>query len=415
MKQLRKIFFSGEKLTFEELYRRISLEPFTILFSKSGLGKSSLINAGLIPKIEKEKQFRPIYVRFLPKGSEDLSPVEKTGLRVRAGKESVNTYLDNLIKDEKSLWHDLKECQITSVNKLNSIDENEETNSVLIFDQFEEFFTYSLEDQLEFRKQLSEVLNTPTPQRYWDILGLYSDEDMPFKDDELALLQKNLNLRVLISIREDRLHHLAKMSDYLPTNSSNWYKLGPLDESSAKEAIELPAKIEGRFDSTTFKFSEKALKHILKFLNKGKTKQIESSQLQIICNSIEEKVIDSKIKIIQLEDVNDLDSIIGNYYEQRINAINDIEQRRKAVEIIEDELLFDDDEQQRRLAIFEGKLLQKINKNTIKALVDSHLLRSEPLEGGAFSYELSHDSLMAPILKAKARRKQKELTEKKTS
>jgi uncharacterized protein HemX len=41
-------------------------------------------------------------------------------------------------------------------------------------------------------------------------------------------------------------------------------------------------------------------------------------------------------------------------------------------------------------------------------LVDSHLLRAEPSLRGGYTYELSHDTLVAPILKAKTERMEEE-------
>jgi len=46
-------FFSGRGAEADELLRRILDEPVTVLFGKSGLGKSSLLKAGVFPRLRR--------------------------------------------------------------------------------------------------------------------------------------------------------------------------------------------------------------------------------------------------------------------------------------------------------------------------------------------------------------------------
>lgn len=59
----RGIFF-GRDQDVEELAELISIEQSVVLYSKSGYGKSSLINAGVIPRLEKEDNLIPFSFRF---------------------------------------------------------------------------------------------------------------------------------------------------------------------------------------------------------------------------------------------------------------------------------------------------------------------------------------------------------------
>ncbi len=56
-------FFFGREEEAEELLRLIRLSPLTVLYGKSGLGKSSLLQAGLFPKL-REAYFLPVYIRL---------------------------------------------------------------------------------------------------------------------------------------------------------------------------------------------------------------------------------------------------------------------------------------------------------------------------------------------------------------
>ena len=47
-------FFSGRAAEADDLQRRIVDEPMTVLFGKSGLGKTSLLKAGVFPRLREE-------------------------------------------------------------------------------------------------------------------------------------------------------------------------------------------------------------------------------------------------------------------------------------------------------------------------------------------------------------------------
>ncbi len=57
------IFF-GREHDIESLYRLIRLEPLVVLYAKSGLGKSSLLNAGVVPEVLKDGKYLPVNIRF---------------------------------------------------------------------------------------------------------------------------------------------------------------------------------------------------------------------------------------------------------------------------------------------------------------------------------------------------------------
>ena len=141
------IFFGRQKAT-AELYQLIRQESLVVLYAKSGLGKSSLINAGIIPLARKEKVFRPVPIRFLAFTGKEKTPVETTRERVKMGANAKPSFLSQLIEEDNSLWRILKEQQLSKDKK---------EGLLLIFDQFEELFTYPAEAQLHFRRQLADA------------------------------------------------------------------------------------------------------------------------------------------------------------------------------------------------------------------------------------------------------------------
>ena len=56
-------FFFGRAVETEELFRRVRGETVTLLFGQSGLGKTSLLRAGLAPRL-RAVVFLPVFVRL---------------------------------------------------------------------------------------------------------------------------------------------------------------------------------------------------------------------------------------------------------------------------------------------------------------------------------------------------------------
>jgi formylglycine-generating enzyme required for sulfatase activity len=397
-KQQSPLFFGRDK-DINTLYRLIKLRSVIALYGKSGTGKSSLLNAGIIPKVVEEGRFVPLVVRFKSynkDGEVNIMPFETTQQVIRGGKTSTQTFLDRLIKDEDSLWHDVKE---------HFLRQKGERGLLLIFDQFEELFTYDERAINVFQEQLAEALYTDMPQRYWDALKREQDKgNTPLSSEELQLIQQAPQVKMLISIRADRLHLLSRLDAYLPNILKNNYELSALDEQSATDAIVLPAALpntEQVFSTLPFAFEPKAVDAILDFLTKNNTEKIESTQLQIICNAIHNRVLVDDLRLVKADDMGDLKAIIGNFYKENIEALPHSEQLPARL-LIEDHLIFEEEE--RRLNLYEGKVLQLVSPQTLASLVDNHLLRAEPSMQGGYTYELSHDTLVAPVLQARVKR-----------
>lgn len=386
------IFF-GREAEIDSLRRKIKLVPLTVLYAKSGYGKSSLINAGLLPKLEEESSLEAIRIRFnsWQENQKNTLPLETARAALAATSDS--DQLSSEFGEDKSLWR---------LNKEYYINTKGEGSLFLIFDQFEELFTYPAEAIQQFKEELAEVLFTNAPQRYWDQLETAHEAGNSVLDDEtLRLFQDPPAVRVLMAIRSDRLHLLERLSDYIPNILKNLVELAPLDERQARKAITEPAIIKGDFDSPRYTYEPEALNTIISFLTEDGTEEIETTQLQIICNNLEQKIKQSGAYEIKRKDVDRLDSIIENYYEERISRIKDPKQAYVARKFIEEGLIFEEEE--RRLTVYEGQIFSafKLEPETLSALVNSHLLRAETSLRGGYTYELSHDTLVKPILKAK--------------
>ena len=157
-KEQAHLFFGREEDT-ERLFDLLLLEKLVVLFGKSGYGKSSLLNAGILPKLEAEtakgrRRYVPVQVRFNTWNGQD-SLLQKfifhsshTLEPLRS--EPVFTQVIRGVPD--TLWSQLKFARLGST-----------TTFVLFFDQFEEFFTYPEAQQQDFKRQLAELLYADVP------------------------------------------------------------------------------------------------------------------------------------------------------------------------------------------------------------------------------------------------------------
>lgn len=411
-KEEQSNIFFGREVAATALHRLIRQETMVVLHSKSGIGKSSLIRAGLLPIIRKANSMEPVEFRlFAAASSEARSPlaITKEVLRKKLETKSKDlTPIDKLLPNDNSLWRILKEIQIRRL-----MEDREKAIAdpplLLIFDQFEELFTHSRQEQLYFRSQLAEATTNRLPQRYWEILSLYEGMESPITLEEKKLLMRPMRIHTLTAIREDRIHLLGELTDYLPAIGKNWFKLDHLNEQEATRAIEAPARQPGEFATPAFTFAPELRKEIINYLS-SEYVGIESAQLQVICDAIDRKMAKQSSRIATLDITGALENITSNYYWEKIKAIGNEEQELAARRLIEEQLIFE--EAERRLTLYGGQILETgLKQETLDILIDSYLLRSEPDVRGGYNYEISHDSLVRPILEAKHERLTEERNE----
>ncbi|MCU1246249.1 MAG: NTPase-like protein, partial [Acidobacteria bacterium] len=133
--------FFGRRTETEELYLRILSVPLLLQFGRSGLGKTSLLQAGLFPLL-RGKAFLPVMIR-LNDEHESLTDAVARSIRESALNEGVD--LDD--DAPAGLWELLATTTAWRDDLL--------LTPVLVFDQFEEVFT--LRDQA-FRDGLAAEL-----------------------------------------------------------------------------------------------------------------------------------------------------------------------------------------------------------------------------------------------------------------
>lgn len=420
------ILFYGRNSEINEMLHSLKVHNVFVLFSKSGLGKSSLINAGLSPRLFKEKM-HPINVRFLDSND---NPVDKIAEEVRKV-VPVESLTDVPQVYHNHLW------------LLFSIWDLPET-PILIFDQFEEFFYYEMNTRAEAISQIVDLTQTKVPSSLKE--KVKKNEDLiEIKKTELLDRFEQLSnqkaskpvVKLLFTIRSDKLSQLDEISTRIPGIFSNRYQLKPLKRAKAEQAIAMPAQIKQRsgkvFRSIPYEYSIESLRIILDALSNQQNDEVESTQLQIVCQEMENIAIAKSkgttgyLTVINPKDFGGkegVEDIVNKFYEGQLNKLRNDEELQlqehdlKIIRnLIEDELLSSLNKRISQHADRVKGMLKKVRQDisnfngvpkeevVINKLLELRLIREEDSHLGKV-YEISHDTLVESIVRARDKRKE---------
>ena len=407
----KKIFF-GRTEDIKNLKKLILLREQVLLYSKSGIGKTSLLNAGVLPKID--EKFIPIPIRFTAYNQNAYTPpIENIILKIiLVLKEKYNFDLSEIEIPElaqlfenneiqKGLWYYFKKIQLS---------EKIDKKFILIFDQFEELFSYPEKYVNEFKKQFAELRRTSIPDNIIEQINLQI-KNIDKQDELIDDISDKISIKSVFAIRSDRLSELNKLTDKMPDIQEVFYELKPLGKKQIIEAVTLPAReTDKNYISEKFNFNTKAIEKIITELQDKRSNEIETTQLQIVCQQIEDIAIEKQKKTLQkqtieieVKDLPEFEAIFLNFYETSISKLS-ADKQKLAKRLIEDEMIRNNV----RISLDEEVCKLKIDNQALKILVDTHLLRADRNNFGRFSYEISHDTLVLPIAEARKKYLEKE-------
>ncbi|MGA7729848.1 MAG: hypothetical protein WCD37_01105 [Chloroflexia bacterium] len=397
----------GRDRELRELYNLLVAERITLLHSPSGAGKSSLIQAGLIPRLEgrqvgqpsqdQEAQaiWRPRFdvVRIARFGAE--LPVEYLAVSHKANSFVLKLLASLEQAQEKEAFTpaELAELTLPSYVKLRygerqtfegeepeteqsraRINRDAPAGVVWIFDQFEDVLTV-------------EPLDVDAKRDFFEQLGV---------------VLGSRNRWVLFSIREDYLGQLDPYRDLLPGYLNSTYRLAQLGPNAAAQAIREPARIAG------VPFTEPAVNRLVEDLGTVIVQEpdgikpsgrgpIEPVVLQVVCRRIwnHRPVGAQQMGEDLISNGDYVSQALTEYYAESITEVADtckVSPRR-----IRDwfERLITSEDTRGQVPL-ELKGEQALPLAAIEALVDTHLIRRDDRHGTTW-FELAHDSMIKPV------------------
>lgn len=367
--------FCGRSKATRELTSLIHNNLFVTLYGKTGIGKTSLLQAGVFPYL-RNRQFTPITIRLgqLSK-KENLIEYVISEIKSAIGEEHIQSYCKEIdLSNENSMWLYFSSTMF--------FDEKGQTiYPVLVFDQFEEIFLSRKDDAWFFMRQLYALLDD----------SLMANEEKGQHSET--------NFRIVVSIREDELFRLDDCIDSLSLSEmlSNRYRLAELRDEEAREVILVPG--DGIIKETE---REELAAQIIQFVKDKNGCQLNTLLLSLICSLLYDtaaKEWNNNISVRHLLALGDNPlsefylSIANNYTRKQRTFIEerlvDINGRRNPVPKNEFELIFGNDE-----SLFNG---DKHIFSTVSVASDNKIAR----------VELVHDLIAQTIHEGKKRRLKK--------
>jgi WD40 repeat protein len=190
-------FFGREQLT-DDLTARVRANPFLAVFGASGSGKSSLLRAGLIPRLGHDW---PV-VLFTP----GPHPLQECAVRLAGWNGDLVTALHRELTTDPSTLH------LTVLKTLR--DQPNDMRLLLVVDQFEEVFTLCA-DRAERAAFITALLT--------------------------AAHAANGRVRVVLGVRADFYPHCADHPDLVHALRDAQLLVGPMTVEQLRRAISLPA------------------------------------------------------------------------------------------------------------------------------------------------------------------------------
>lgn len=381
----RKVFFGREGAS-RVLADKILANRVVVVYARSGLGKTSLLKAGVAPRL-REEGYLPLFVRVNDAQNGPFHSVLET-IPTEAERQRIE-YVPGLTD---SLWSFFKTAEFWRQDLL--------LTPILILDQFEELFTLQSEPaRRHFLDELSYLIRGVRPPSAGSSASEGLSEHPPL-------------VQIVLSLREDYLGLLEEAAEHIPQILDTRYRLAPLDLQAAREAIVGPAGLnDPDLETRPFTLDGDAVSFILDYLSRRRTttvaetsRYVEPFQLQLICRRIELISTDLQTTMsldrpIMLADIGGEDALsetLRNFYSDAIGAYPDRRGRRACRRLCEEYLI---SSQGRRLSLEQEEILRQLNlpEEAFSHLVASRLLRTEKRSDSTY-YELSHDALVEPIL-----------------
>jgi hypothetical protein len=387
-----RAYFHGRDEEAAELARRVQRKNLTVLFGQSGLGKTSLLRAGLVPRLRGEG-FCPVYVR-VDYSPDSPSPSEQIKQAIfRATTEAGHWTRPGTAIEGESLWEFLHHR-----GDLLRDSGGRTLMPLLIFDQFEEIFTLAQADDRgrlrakHFLEDLADLVENRPPVALEQRLD---QDEAAAEDFDFA----RADYRILIALREDYLAHLESVKGIMPSITQNRMRLARMTGAQALSAVIQPG---GRL------VSQEVAESIVRFVAGGAelaNAEVEPSLLSLVCRELNTVRIAQKRPEISADLLaGSRDTILTEFYERAL-----ADQPEGVRRVIEDELLT---ESGYRESLAEERVIKALaaagaEPDALAKLVNRRLLRIEE-RLDMRRVELTHDVLCSIVASSRDLRHERE-------
>ena len=413
----------GRNEDIQALSQYIINNTQTVLYGKSGIGKSSILNAGVFP-VARQNGLFPIPIRL--EHNSTLSYVQQLAAATAASGLVAHEVVPVVDKSQESLWEFIHRQYFTLK------DDTTPVQPLFVIDQFEEIFTLQNNEKkkLIFFSQLADLLNDVCPMYIHEKIndGTLDEASMARVDlnevDSLNSFTFNLgdefsldesqpeyldhpNYHIVFAMREDFLSYLERYTSFIPVMKNNRFGLKPLNEEQAAEIIMRPCpglvdidvavhiieKVTGRNDFTLDGIPEI---------------DVDSAVLSLYLSRLYEKKAPNADKLTN-ELIDEFgDNIIKDFYLESIAVLSP-----ETVENLEYQLLTSDG---RRDNVSRSDLESSgVSAEQIDTLINDKKILRQFSYGNDIRIEYIHDILCPVITKLKEEKELEKLKQQQKS
>lgn len=387
-------YFNGRDAERDDLLRLIRRETLTLLYGLSGLGKSSLLNAGLFPLLRQE-HFLPVYVRL---DHEETSPPHDEQVRHALLAECAERGVEPpAAREGESVWELLHHADGGFWDA-----KNYPVTPVLVIDQFEEIFTLGMatparrERSRRFMAELGDLIDNRPP----DVLVERLEGD---PDAAAAYAFAHPGCKVVVSMREDFLPELGQLGEHTRSTFQNYLRLLRMRGDTAMNAI---------LSTGGALVDPGVARAIVYFLAKVPAErqpatdlsavEVEPALLSLVCRELNQRRKDAGLKQIDLGllDVSQT-AILTKFYQDSFEGM------QPGVRVFVEEELLTEKGYRNAAAEDDALELPDVTEDALDALVARRLIRKEERFGTA-RIELTHDVLTDVVRDSRDRRRAEE-------
>lgn len=338
-----RVVFFGRDFDIAELYARVYSKRLLVLYGASGCGKTSLINCGLRAEV------RPEDALFLSVRS-TVDPIL-----------TIRVLLSAVLGGDDELRN------VPTAQLLREAVFNKGKTFILVFDQFEELFLFH-----------------DTAAR------------VHVADEIAAWLSTDIDVRIILSIREDFLAHVTEFEHSLPGILANRFWVRKMSLEQARDAIVEPCRRCG------VDIDPELAGLLLDEMTRD-GQGVELPILQVVLDTLYRRAVAQggerpAITLDAYRKMGELRSILGRFIEDRVEACRDADSVRQVLKT-----MITSDGTKRPCSAADsarasGQFGTAITEADVCAifarLVDARLIRQEV---GSGLFELRHDALAAAV------------------
>jgi WD40 repeat protein/tetratricopeptide (TPR) repeat protein len=295
--------YSGRESEARDLLRLVAIYRGVLLYANSGIGKSSLINAGLIP-LALSEGYQPQRVRVQPRQGQEIV-IE----RLSENKRGTPCLLPSLFVSDDTTERVSMSIEVL-LQKLR--EKAAQARPLLLFDQFEEWVTLFEEGSAG---QTTEQVRAAQGRICQAIAAILRETTLPVK--------------ILISLREDYLAKLTPLFRMCPSLPDQYLRLVPLEGGEIARVIRQPFATHPQHYSREID-DNLAQRIQQEFVSRGSTRDVPLTEVQIVCRSLFESGVATDGLATFFEQHGGVQGLLERYLEQSLASLGE-EQREPAI------------------------------------------------------------------------------------